>query len=108
MRILGALLLCSALGHAADGARSFVFEPNRGQTDPGTRYVARAQGSTVLIQDSAIVLAHAGANRENEVVRLELEGANPSAVWQALEPSSGTTSYMIGRDRARWTLAIPH
>src|SRR5437667_5874909 len=96
MRILGALLLCSALGQGAAQVNSITFEQNRGQSNRETRYIARCQGSAFLIEDNAIVFARSGRNGNLRAARLQFEGAGLIAAWQSLDPVTGTTSYIVG------------
>ena len=106
MRILGALLLCSALGQGAAQVNSITFEQNRGQSNPETRYIARCQGSAFIIEDNAIVFARSGRKGNLRAARLQFEGAGLIAAWQSLDPVTGTTSYIVGRDRTRWALDV--
>src|SRR5437660_1619418 len=101
--MIGVLLVCPLFSHGGVRANSLAFEPNRGQTNREARFVARALGGgAILIEDHAIVLARSAPDGDHETIRLEFDGANPTAVWQTVEPGPGTTSYIKGRDRARW------
>ena len=68
MRIFGALLLCSTLGQGGAQMNSIAFEPNRGQTNPETRYVGRSRCSAFLIEDSAIVFARSSPDGNSPAV----------------------------------------
>src|SRR5262249_21499303 len=105
MKIWGALLLLAALGASEQRATALDFEPNRGQANPAARYVARGGSHALRIEDGAIVFVSSSSGGS---LRLEFEGASPQAAWNELEPNRGTTSYVIGRDRSRWLLDVPH
>jgi hypothetical protein len=81
----------------ASGSR-FLFEPNRGQTDPSVRYLARGPHGPVFFRADDVVV---------HGVRLEFAGANPEAIWETADPVNETISYYQGRDASRWVRDLP-
>lgn len=86
------------------------FEPNRGQTDAQTRFVARGQGYALFLTPSEAVLSlHAkSADRGVSAVGMQLVGANPSPAIVGRDLLQGYSNYLIGQDPSKWQTRIPH
>ena len=94
------------------------FEPNRGQTAPQVKFLARGAGyGLFLTADEAVLDLHrlsaaprtATAPRPapSSVIRMKLDGANSAARVSGAEPLPGKSNYFIGNDPAKWRQNIP-
>jgi len=89
------------------------FEPNRGQADPTTRFVARARGYQLRVTSTALDLAlvdDGGANADAPragLVSLEFARGGGAREITAGEPLTGTSHYLRGRDRSKWQTDVP-
>lgn len=95
------------------------FEANRGQADSRVRFLARGSSHALLLMPDEAVLklskrVQAGtgdADRqalETAVLRMKLQGANPSPEVVGRDPLPGKTNYLIGRDPSKWQTGVPH
>jgi Beta-propeller repeat len=113
------------------GRLPLAFDKNLGQTDSRVRFLARGQGYEMFLTPSEAVLAlhsaapssatrtsaaHKGAAAvpgsqaratSLSVIRMQLEGANPSAKIDGVDPLSRTSSYFIGSDPKNWHTNVP-
>jgi len=101
------------------GALPMSFELNQGQADRAVSFVARGQGYTILLSPAEAALAlqsqAPGARSRvqpqprpsTRVLRMRIEGANPSAPATALERLPGVSNYFIGNDPSQWHTNIP-
>lgn len=109
---LGALLVVLASGQflcAMPGAngRSRVrlplwFEENRGQADPGLRFVARGPGYVMGFRAAGSALETGGARR----LEIRLVGAKPDAPARGELAAPGTINYFRGPE-SRWVTGVP-
>lgn len=106
------------------------FEANHGQVDDQVKFLARGKGYTLFLTptESVMVLRSAQARGNGHeamvpdslsplapsplpvmqsVVRMKLEGANPSPAIDGMEQLPGTVNYFIGNDPAKWRTKIP-
>lgn len=105
------------------------FEANQGQVDDQVKFLARGKGYTLFLTptESVMVLAghdasrvesNAGLDQTNvighelqeykqSVVRMKLEGANPSPTIAGMENLPGIVNYIIGNDPTKWRTKIP-
>lgn len=104
------------------------FEANQGQVDDQVKFLARGKGYALFLTptESVMVLqqregvkrtASNGSTRplgHNEaapwtqsIVRMKLEGANPSPDVQGVEKLPGIVNYFIGNDLTKWRTEIP-
>jgi hypothetical protein len=104
------------------------FEANHGQVDAQVTFLARGHGYTLFLTptESVLVLQQRDASAEQNprtmtdptavpkpapinqaVVRMKLEGANPSPAIDGMEPLPGIVNYFIGNDPAKWHTDIP-
>ncbi len=104
------------------------FEANQGQVDESVKFLARGQGYNLFLTptESVMVLhqrevskqkpAQAGhdplamaepAPLKQAVVRMKLEGANPSPGMDGMEQLPGIVNYFIGNAPAKWRTKIP-
>jgi hypothetical protein len=85
------------------------FEANVGQTDSRVKFLSRGSGYTLFLtaSDAVLTLRRASAvNRGQDVVRLELVGANVASRFVGKNPMPGRTQYFSGND-ARQPLLAP-
>lgn len=112
---------------AADyGKVPLSFEPNRGQTDPHVQFFSRGQGYGIFLAPAEAVLSRqkpaAGAGKttlgkdgkpiatpapEASVLRMTLEGANPTATATPQNPLPGTSNYLLGNNAKNWATDVP-
>lgn len=117
------------------GGLPLSFEPNRGQTDPRVRFLARGPGYTLFLTARGIVLAletpmdvtdqrvpavgrptseqQVGREANSRllapaVLRMELVGANPAPGTEGLDTLPGESHYFIGNDPDKWTTHVPY
>jgi hypothetical protein len=95
------------------------FEPNRGQTAPQVKFLARGAGyGLFLTADEAVLQLHSSAVSSqpsalssqpvsSSVIRMRLDGANSSARVSGASPLPGKSSYFIGNDPSKWHRDIP-
>ena len=104
------------------------FEANHGQVDAQVQFLARGTGYTLFLTptESVMVLQQReapatkdplamtdptavpeAAPMKQSVVRMKLEGANPSPVIDGMEPLPGIVNYFIGNDPEKWRTKIP-
>lgn len=93
---------------AADLARLPVaFEPNVGQADGGTRFLARAPGYDLLVgRTGARVVLSRGAHARPSVLSFKTLGSNPRAPVSGAAPLPGRVNYFIGRRSGGWHTGI--
>ena len=87
------------LADAREAYRSLPlsFEPNRGQSDPRVKFVARSQGLTLFLASTDAVLVTREAT-----LKMRVLGANPDADAQGLDELPGRIHSLIGRDPRKW------
>jgi len=115
----------------AYGSLPLTFEANQGQTAPEVHYLAHGQGYQLFLTNQEAVLslrqpaasgtksangvsllaaqAHRKLNSvaKNSVLRMQFEGANPSAEIAGTKLLPGKTNYFIGNDPKKWHTDIP-
>jgi hypothetical protein len=80
-----------------------VFEPNVGQTDSRVKFMARSTGyAAFLTGPSQTVLKIRNRAANDDVVTMNLAGANPQAKGGPIEKTGGVTHYYIGNDPSKW------
>jgi Beta-propeller repeat len=89
---------------ASDAYRSLPlgFEPNRGQSDPRVKFLARSQGLTLFLTSTDAVLVTRGA-----AVRMRVLGANPDSDARGLDELPGRVHSLVGRDPRTWRADAP-
>jgi Beta-propeller repeat/Domain of unknown function DUF11 len=98
----------SAKAHtlAAAAKLPIAFEPNQGQTDARTSYIAHGSGYGLSLAANEAVLALHGSS-SSAAVHMQLEGASASPKITAAEPLPGRANYFIGNDSRRWVRNVP-
>jgi uncharacterized protein (TIGR03437 family) len=105
---------------ASYGKLPLSFEPNRGQTDARVQFVSRGAGYAIFLSPaSATFSLHRPATAvrrdprgehltaEAAVVRMDLLGANADVVMQPQDKLPGTTNYLMGSTRTKWSTNLP-
>jgi hypothetical protein len=96
---------------ASYGRLPLYFEPNLGQTDPQVRFLARTQGLSIFLEETAVSLVLGGqvpASVEAATVRLELQGARKPRTVSGVGRLPGISNYFLGNDPKKWRTGIPH
>ncbi len=91
----------------AYGRLPISFEPNVGQTDEKVKFLARGQGYALFLTPGEAVLAlkKEKAN-EHAVLRMRLDGANPTPAVSGLNETASKTNYFIGNDSEKWRTGV--
>ncbi len=80
-----------------------VFEPNVGQTDSRVKFMARSAGYVAFLTGpSQTVLKIRNAADKDDVVTMNLPGADAQAKGGAFEKTGGVSNYYIGNDKSKW------
>jgi hypothetical protein len=83
------------------------FEPNAGQTSEEVKFLARGQGYSLFLTGREAVLALKKARtQEQSVVRMRIDGANPSPKIDGLNETASKTNYFIGSDPEKWRAGV--
>src|SRR5215207_8333523 len=121
----------------AYGKLGLQFEANRGQTDEQVKFLARGAGYTLFLTSTEAVLAlrnsdcglrnnsaastpaqfdnprslseqqSANCNPQSAVLRMKVEGANPTPDALGMDKLPGIVNYFIGSDSSKWRADIP-
>jgi hypothetical protein len=95
------------------------FEPNQGQTASQVKFLAHGAGyGLFLTADEAVLKLHnpsASSQRSDanaklgsgSVIRMRLDGANPTAQVSGDSALPGKTDYFIGNDPSKWHQDVP-
>jgi len=101
------------------------FEPNQGQSAPPVKFLAHGSGyglfltadeAVLEVQHSAVSPQPSGPTQRrarrrlpvsSSVIRMRLDGANPSARVSGAAPLPGKSNYFIGNDSSKWRRNIP-
>src|SRR5260370_6161720 len=89
------------------GKPPLTFEPNRGQADQRTVYLARGTGYLVSLESSGsrVLLRKGGKSAE---ISSRLVGGAGTSHLEPLDPLPGHSSYFRGRERSHWLTGIPN
>ncbi len=117
--VLGGLLLLtyaiSVSGQTVDTARNAIavaqlpitFEPNQGQADSRTRFLAHAGKMYLELRPSEIDLT-VGAARTSETLSLDLIESDRRARITQMDQVETQTNYFPDRDPSKWHTHIPN
>jgi Beta-propeller repeat len=86
----------------AYGSLPLGFEPNRGQTDPRVKFLARGHGLTLFLTSADAVLVTREAT-----LRMRILGARADSDPQGLDELPGRVHSFIGRDPRKWHRDLP-
>jgi hypothetical protein len=106
---------------AAYGQIPLSFEANQGQADPAVEFLSRGSGYALFLTSQEAVLslskpvtvapaatsAAAQSAPIEDVLRLQLVGANASPQVAGVDPLPGTSNYFVGNDPAKWQTNVP-
>ena len=116
------------VAQASYGKLPLNFEANQGQVDEPVKFLARGPGYRLFLtpSESVLVLQQREPTREpaqrergkpiarpkpaaikQAVVRMTLEGANPTPTVDGTESLPGIVNYFIGKDPSKWRTNIP-
>jgi beta-propeller repeat-containing protein/HYR domain-containing protein len=105
----------------AYGKLPLHFEANQGQTASQVKFLSRGSGYTLFLTPTEAVLGlkqakgkdslratrHALREYDLTVLRMKIEGANPSPRASGLDPLPGIVNYFLGNDPAKWRTNVP-
>jgi uncharacterized protein (TIGR03437 family) len=86
------------------GSIPLSFEPNRGQSDPRVKFLARVSGYTLFVTANETVFA----GRDGSVERMKLAGASRRMRVEPLDLQTGVSNYFLGNDPAKWRTDVPN
>jgi hypothetical protein len=87
------------------GKLPLSFEANQGQSDKSVKFLSRGNGYTVFLTPTEAVLSLRG--KDQNVLRMNLVGANRDARVSGEQPLPGKVNYLVGNDRTKWRTGIP-
>jgi hypothetical protein len=84
------------------------FEINQGQAAQDVRFVSRSNGRALLLKknETQLVLPNE-KNKQPDVLKMKLAGANYNATIEGVNELQGHTNYFIGSDETQWQKDIP-
>ena len=80
-----------------------AFEPNRGQADAGTAFLARGADYGIALRSTETLFALG----KHGFLRVRLAGANSNASLVPEQRLPGRVNYLLGNDRSRWLTGVP-
>ncbi|MFY9573727.1 MAG: SBBP repeat-containing protein, partial [Blastocatellia bacterium] len=90
------------------GRLPISFEVNRGQSDPGVKFLSRVSGACLFLTSTEAVLAiHKTSSNSAAVIGMKLVGASTVAKVEGVDLLPGTSNYLIGKDPDKWQTKIP-
>jgi hypothetical protein len=106
--------------NASTASLPLFFEPNHGQTARQVKFLAHGAGYGLFLTNDEAVLqlrrpsartrpsvASDKDRQQSAVIRMHLDGANPSAGISGDELLPGKSNYFIGQNPAKWHRNIP-
>ncbi|MGH7412390.1 MAG: SBBP repeat-containing protein, partial [Candidatus Methylomirabilis sp.] len=79
----------------------------KGEEKGKAEHASRFTHDAARIADASRDTLHASRDYEQTLLRMKLEGANPSPRASGLEPLPGIVNYFIGSDPKKWRTNIP-
>jgi hypothetical protein len=98
----------------AYGQLPLSFEANQGQTGSQVNFLSRGAGYGLFLTPTEAVMALnqgsgvRGQGSAEDVLRMQLVGANPPAQPVGLDQLPGVSNYLIGNDPSQWQTNIPN
>jgi hypothetical protein len=87
------------------GNLPLIFEPNNGQSGAGVKFLAHGSGYGLYLTPTEAVVGM-GANGTS-AVRMQFADANRVPSIEGLEPLSGRTNYLLGKNPSGWVRNVP-
>jgi hypothetical protein len=84
------------------------FEPNREQTNPEVKFLARGEGYILFLTDKDAVFRLGKGSRSSSVLRMSLLGANAKPGFTGMDELPGKSNYFIGNQPGQWHTNIPN
>jgi hypothetical protein len=105
------MLLGGPIATASTRTRGFgelplAFEANRGQMDSRAEFLSRGPGYSLFLGPTAATLALRRPDGHAAVLRMQLVGANATAVGRGEGDLPGRAHYFKGSDPTRWTTDV--
>jgi uncharacterized protein (TIGR03437 family) len=85
--------------------RPLVFEPNQGQAAGNARILSRIGHYLLSLRPLEMDFGRSG---DPAPLRMRLEGGNPRALPELLDPLPGKSFYYLGNDPRRWQTGVPN
>ena len=91
--------------------KPLVFEQNLGQMDDRVKFLSRAKGYDLFLQDNGVIInlkSFSSGQNPQHPIEMKLAGANnnPKNYGQKILP--GKTNYLVGNDKSKWRSNIPN
>lgn len=95
-------LCCASLAATKAGTPRlpFVFAENRGQADPGVRFVGNGPEFKVWLEDGGVIL-----QQRQTTAKISFENSNPAQLT-AENPLGATANYLHGNDPRHWQTGL--
>ena len=87
-----------------------AFEPNWGQAQKGTQFIARGAGYGIALRPGAVsvsVLAGEGPAPKQRIFDIQFRGASTKSEPVPLDGLPGKVNYLVGSDARRWRTDVP-
>ena len=85
------------------------FEPNRGQADDGSQFIAKSGAYEIHFSPTEAKLQlPLNKSQQGQAVDIGLEGVDPNAHIEPAAPLEGKSNYLRGSDRSTWLTDIPN
>ena len=101
------LIPAVALASGVSGNLPLAFEPNQGQGDRESKFLARGPGYTVALRADGAAIHAKGKSGKGELTVMRLIGASSKSMPLAREPLPGKVNYFIGSDPKNWHSNLP-
>ncbi len=82
------------------------FEANQGQCERQVKFLAHGNGPDLFLTSTEALLKLSGATPA--LVRMRVEGGDPTARVLGLDKLSGESNYFLGNDPGQWRTHVPH
>lgn len=93
------------------GKSPLTFDANRGQTNARVKFLSRGNDHTLFLTPrEAVLVLHktiATGKKTGSVLRMKLDGANPSPKITGIDKLPGQGNYFIGNDPNKWRAQVP-
>jgi len=84
------------------------FEPNYGQAEPATRFVAHLPTLELILRAREFDLHMTGSNSQSEGLAVSFVDANEETRLTGSDLRAGKTNYLLGHDPSHWHTHIPN
>jgi Beta-propeller repeat len=100
------LVCCFTNSQASESGSSprlpFTFVENRGEVEPGIRYIGTGPEFKAWFANSGVIFQQGSAK-----AKMDFVGGSPTSTIEAVEPTGAKANYFRGHDPARWKTDLP-